>query len=229
MNGRIKITSIIGAVVFFATILIFALIHPHPLVPSTWVGFAFLLYGELVFFFGFALVEWWASKSSQLMTRAGLGTIIGGYALIVIISSIFYINTPMFFVHWFIEIQILLCVVAVTLGLLMGYASKGRMERDEKILRSDAMVRDFADRLTALKEYAEDKKMMDKLIEGVRYSDTSVMVDADVEIDEAISALEKSLRSDEENEVSFGDATKNIEFLIKKRNLQTKSMKQGEI
>ena len=91
------------------------------------------------------------------------------------------------------------------------------------------MVKDFENQLRLIKENSDCKDAIDKLIEGIKYSDTSIMVDADVEISDAITDLEQMVNSDEKNEATINSAIEKIEFLIKKRKLQTKNAKQGGI
>ena len=101
-------------------------------------------------------------------------------------------------------------------------ASKGRFERDQKVFQADTMVNSFADELELIRELSTKKNEIDKLIEGIRYSDTSVMVDADVEINDAINHLEEIVRTESTDETEFDHTVKSIQFLIKKRNLQTR-------
>jgi hypothetical protein len=228
MSARTKITTVIGIIVLVATIAIFAIARPV-FYPSTGVGFGFLIYGEIVFFCGFAVVEYWAQKSSQIMTWTGVGIPVGAYALFVIISSILYMMSRSSFVRGFLILQMILLAAAAVVTLIMAGASKGRAQRDKKVLQADTMVKEFEAELMLIRELTERKSDVDKLIEGIKYSDTSVMVDADVELNDAISNLENIVRADELGDDDFDKAIKDIEFLIKKRNLQTRNAKQGGI
>ena len=228
MNRRIKLTGIVGILFLVATVAIYAIARPEYYV-STGLGFGFLLYGEIVFFAGILLIEYWALNASQIITRAGAGIPVQGYALIVIISSLIYMNSHSILVRGFLILQIILFVIAFTVTVLMLNFAKTRKINDSKVLQADAMVKDFENQLRLIKENSDCKDAIDKLIEGIKYSDTSIMVDADVEISDAITDLEQMVNSDEKNEATINSAIEKIEFLIKKRKLQTKNAKQGGI
>jgi hypothetical protein len=163
------------------------------------------------------------------MTWTGVGIPVGAYALFVIISSILYMMSRSSFVRGFLILQMILLAAAAVVTLIMAGASKGRAQRDKKVLQADTMVKEFEAELMLIRELTERKSDVDKLIEGIKYSDTSVMVDADVELNDAISNLENIVRADELGDDDFDKAIKDIEFLIKKRNLQTRNAKQGGI
>lgn len=228
MSSRVKVSTIIGGVVLLATIFIFVLAYPV-ILPSTILGLVFLLYGEIAFFAGFALVDYWASKSSGIMTRAGMGITIGAYAIAVCISSVIYMNLHIVLYRGFLILQILLFVCAATVSLIFGVVSKSKAVNDSKVLKSDEMVRGFVNELILVRDMTDKKASIDKLVEAMKYTDTSVMVDADVEIDEALVELKNIIMADELDELRFNKDIEKIEFLIKKRNLQTRSAKQGGI
>lgn len=228
MNNRAKVSTIIGIVVVIATVLIFAIVHPA-IFPSAILGFAFILYSEIIFFAGFAFVEYWASKSSQIMTRAGIGVPIGIYAIAVFVSSIIYINLHIIFYRGFLVLQILMLVAAVTITLVMTLASNNRAVKDSKVLQADAMVRGFAEELTLIRSKTDKKASIDKVIDAIKYSDTSVMVDVDVELNDAIKELKDIVSDAEFDEPQFYKTVEAIELLVKKRNIQTRNLKQGGI
>lgn len=228
MNRRIGITSIIGVVVIFATVAIYALVQPV-VYPCTILGFSFLIYGELVLFGGYSIVEYLAGRSSQIMMRTGVGIPVASYALAVIVTSFVYMNSHSIFIRVFLILQIVMAALTAILVVIFVGISKGRYERDAKVLHADAMVHGFVDELELIRELSINKSEIDKLIEGIRYSDTSVMVDADVELNDEISRLEEIVRSEASDNTEFDRTVKNIQFLIKKRNLQTRNGKHGGI
>jgi len=228
MNRRIKLTGIIGILFLVATIAIYAIARPEYYV-STGLGFGFLLYGEIVFFAGILLIEYWALNASQIITRVGAGIPIQGYALIVIVASLIYMNSHSILVKGFLILQIVLFVLAFTVTVLMLNFAKTRKINDNRVLQADAMAKDFENQLRMIRENCDCKDAIDKLIEGIKYSDTSTMVDADVELSDAIAELEREVKADEQNDSAINLLIEKIEFLIKKRKLQTKSAKQGGI
>jgi hypothetical protein len=228
MNSRTKISSIIGIVVLVATVLIYVIAEPV-WYPCTGLGFGFMLYGEIILFAGIAVIEYWAQRSSGLMTRAGMGVAIEGYAILVIVSSFVYMTSQSYFVRGFLILQILLFVAAFVAAFVIANASKGRRERDTRVLQADATIKDFENRLILIRENTERKKDIDRLIDGVKYSDTSVNVDADVQLHDSIGNLENMIGSDTVSDEELTAVIDEIEFLIKKRNLQTRVAKQGGI
>lgn len=228
MNRKSKLSLVLGIVVLLATICIFFLARPVFL-PSTIIGFVFLLYSELVFFGGIILIGYLAQKSSGIITRAGVGLTIEIYALIVFISSLIYMNINLLFYRGFLIIQILLLVVAIIIASLLGVFSKEAYNKDAKVLRANAMCKEFESELILIREQVSDKKSIDKVIEQIRFSDTSSMCDADVEIDDKINELKTLISANETNDKDVEGLVKDIEFLIKKRNLQIKNSNQGGI
>lgn len=228
MNSRTKISTIIGSAVLLATILIFVLVHPV-IFPSTVLGLVFLLYSEIVFFGGMVLVEYWASKFSNIMTRAGMGITIGTYAIIVFITSIIYMCIHIIAYRGFLILQIFLLVCVVAICIVFAVASKNRARNDSKVLKTDAMIRNFVDDLELVREQTDKKASVDKLVEALKYSDSSTMVNTDVELDGAILELKNTVSVEKIDELKFDENINKIEFLIKKRNLQTRSEKRGGI
>ncbi len=228
MNGRSKVSAIIGAVVMVATIVIFAISRPV-IFPATILGFCFLLYSELVLFGGFIFVENLTKKWSEMLTRIGIGIPILIYAIVVFLTSLIYINIHISLVRGFIILQILLFVaVAIIIAIMIGFLISEK-SKDIKVLQANSIIGSFADELRLIREQTDKKFEIDKLIESIKFTDTSIIVDADVELKNAISNLENIIKSEKVNEIIFEQEVKNIEFLIKKRNLQTKKVKQGSI
>lgn len=228
MNKRSKLSLLLGFIVIVATIMIFAISRPMFL-PSTMVGFIFLLYAEFVFFGGIPLVEFWAEKSSGILARAGAGLIIEIYAAVVFTSSLIYMNTHLFLFRGFLILQIVLSVLAIILASILAMFSKSGYSKDAKVLNANAMCRNFETDLMLIREKTSNKESIDKLIDGIKYADTSSMCNADVEIHEKIKQLNALVIGESYDEISFSNTVKEIDFLIKKRNLQIKNMKQGGI
>lgn len=151
-----------------------------------------------------------------------MGVPVALYALAVIVTSFIYMNLHIIFIRGFLILQIALATLTAIFVVITVEASKGRFERDQKVFQADTMVNSFADELELIRELSTKKNEIDKLIEGIRYSDTSVMVDADVEINDAINHLEEIVRTESTDETEFDHTVKSIQFLIKKRNLQTR-------
>lgn len=228
MNKKSKLSLVLGLIVILASVAIFSISRPL-VMPSTIIGFVFLLFSEVVFFGGISLVEYLAGKSSGILTRAGVGLTIEIYAIVVFITSLVYMNMHLLFFRGFLILQILLIVFAIIIASILAAFSKSAYVKDSKVLNANAMCKNFESELLLIKEKVEDKDSIDKLIEGIKYSDTSSMCDADVEIDEKLKELNSIVASEELEENDFEKVVKDIDFLIKKRNLQIKNMKQGGI
>lgn len=228
MRERSKISLIIGGIILLASIVIYAIGRP-PVSASSILGLCFLLYSEIVLFGGFALIDLRAKKSSKLLIWSGVGVSLGLYAFVVFISSLVFMAIHAIPVQSFLILQIVLLVVTAMVCLIIGSFSAGAKRRDEKTLEAGRTVQYAIDQLTLIKERTDKKSDINKLIEGLRFSDTSVTVDSDAEISDAIDVLDNLTRSDDVSEEDFSDAVKNIELFIKKRKLQTRVSKQGGI
>lgn len=228
MIKKVQITVWLGIIVLIATGAVYAVARPE-VYSSTAVGFAFLLFSEIVFFGGIVFVEYWALKFPGILTCVGIGVPFGGYALIVFISSIVYMNFHRIQLSKFLTFQIVLFVAFIIIVVIMAIFSKSARDKDDKTLQIDAMIRTFVDELTVIRDYIEKKSEIDAVIEGIRFSDTFAMVEADVELDEAISKLKKEVMTEKIDEDELEKSIKNLEFLTKKRKLQVKNIKQGGI
>lgn len=226
--NRCKISTIIGCVCFLVTIIIFMLIHPI-IMPSTIVALVFMLYAEIVFVGGFWFVEILANKSSGILSRAGVGGIIAIYSIVVFVTSLLYMLYSGFIVRWFIILQMLLFVFVFAIVMVLSSFAKSASVSDLKILQADSTMNNFKADLLMIREKVDDKGVIDKIIEALRFSDSSIIVDCDVEIGEVIARLKEYVDDDEITSDSYKKELEELELLIKKRNLQAKNMKQGGI
>lgn len=228
MSKQAKISLAIGAAVLAATIVVFVIIRPE-MFPSTVLGLGFLLYSEIVLFGGFALIDSFSGKTSKLLWWSGAGTLTGVYGLVVFASSLIYLLRRTVFVQGFLILQVILLVVAAALCLIVGGFSVSIKRKDAQTLQAGAVIQYVMDQLALVKEQTGRGAELDRLIEAVRFSDPSVSVDADVEIYDAIARLQELAGASEPEGGEFEKAVQNMEFLIKKRNLQAKASKQGGI
>ena len=228
MSRRSKISLIVGGIVLLATIAIYAVIRPT-VFPSTIWGLCFLIYAEIVFFGGFVLVDLWSRKSSKILTWSGIGVPLSIYAAIVFVSSLVFMGTHTEVVQGFFVLQIILLVAAAVICIIIGSFSAGAKKRDESVLKAERTVQRAIDQLTLIREQTDKKAEIDKLIGGLRFSDTSATVDADADLRGAITALQSIVTAEKTSEDEFSSAIQNIELLIRKRNMQTRISKQGSI
>lgn len=226
MNKKIKLSLTLGLIVIIATALVVTFARPIFSL-TTIVSFFFLIYSEIVFFCGFILVEFLAEKYSKIIIRFELGLLFSIYSLIVFISSLIYMNTHILRMRGFMISQILLLVVMIIIALLIATFSKLVKTSDGRVLQANAMCKNFESELILIQEKAPDSINIHCLIEGIKYSDMSLMADADVEIDEKISTLKELVLSDKIVEETISNIVEEINFLIKKRNLQVKNKRQS--
>lgn len=230
MKGISKYSTIIGAVVLVGTIIIYILAKPISSSANI-LGLCFLLYSEIVFFGNFNLIEYLINKpkTSHILTVTGVGVPIAIYAVVVFITALIYMNMNLWTYRQFLIIQVLLFLAVVIITVVLAGFSKAASMKDAKELQADAMIRNFEAFLRQIKDQTDRKQEINKLIEALKYSDTSVMVDADIEINQAINKLSNLVKADQFDENGFEQAIKELEHLIKKRNIQAKNTKLGGI
>jgi len=230
VKGISKYSTIIGAVVLVGTIIIYILAKPISSSANI-LGLCFLLYSEIVFFGNFNLIEYLINKpkTSHILTVTGVGVPIAIYAVVVFITALIYMNMNLWTYRQFLIIQVLLFLAVVIITVVLAGFSKAASMKDAKELQADAMIRNFEAFLRQIKDQTDRKQEINKLIEALKYSDTSVMVDADIEINQAINKLSNLVKADQFDENGFEQAIKELEHLIKKRNIQAKNTKLGGI
>ncbi|MCM1233169.1 MAG: hypothetical protein NC489_23870 [Ruminococcus flavefaciens] len=228
MNKRSRVSLIAGAAALAASIAVFAIVHPK-VFPSTILGLCFLLYSEAVLFGGFALVDMLSARASRMLLWSGVGTLTGIYGVIVFISSFIFMAAKTSRICAFLVLQVVLLAIVSVLCLIIGNFSLEAKKKDNKVLQAGATLQYIMDQLALIKEQTGRKVEIDRLIEAVRYSDISVTVDADVEINDAVACLGSLVGGGKPDNDEFEQSMRNIEFLIKKRDLQAKAAKQGGI
>lgn len=228
MSRQSKISLSIGGIAFFATIAIYGIIRPT-VFPSTTLGLCFLLYSEAVLFGGFTLIDRWSEKSSTLLTWSGIGVPVGIYGIVVFLSSLMFMGAHTAVVKGFLTLQIILLVAILTICLIIGSFSLRIRSEEGKIHEAGRTIQYAIDQLTQIKEQTDRKEDVDKLIEGLRFSDTSVTVDLDKKLSGAITTLRGLTASEDASKDEFSKAAQEIGILIKERSLQAKALKQGGI
>lgn len=227
MNKKIISASIVGAVFFVATILLFMLNYSI-MFPSRIIGLVFILYGEIVFFTGYILIEYLSGKSNGVMTWAGLGTSILGYALIVCASSLIYMKLHIFAYVGFVSLQIVLLVLCVVISLFIAMASMSKKKNDERILGNQKVILEFVAALQEMADISTRGPELTKLAEMLRYTDTSCVVEVDTEIQESVERVRELAAATQDEDKELLDAElKTLRNLINKRNIQTRISKQG--
>lgn len=124
LNSRAKTLVLIGVIFIIATNLIFLLSKNGEMLPNTSLGFLFIVFSEIILFFGLAILEIISEKGDQVFIRSGAGTVLIIYATLVFLSSIVYMNLPIVELSIFLIIQIIMFIFAISLELIIITASK---------------------------------------------------------------------------------------------------------
>lgn len=124
LNSRAKTLVLIGGIFIIATNLIFLLSKNGEMLPNTSWGFLFIVFSEIILFFGLAILEIISEKVDQVFIRSGAGTVLIIYAILVFLSSIIYMNLPIVESSIFLIIQIIMFVFAISLEIIIITASK---------------------------------------------------------------------------------------------------------
>lgn len=217
----------IGIVFLLASVILFIITREDGVKISEILGFGFMIYAELVVFGGLIAIECIANKNSQIMIRSGLGGTLTLYGIITFSIAFVYMCLKTDGVKFFLIIQILLFAVASALLIAFYVTSQSIKKSDDKILNAVARVSDMIDDLSLLKTQGRYGKQLDKLIEDLKYSDTSSSVDVDDEIEMKIAKLELEFAKEENSEID--GVIEEIAALIKKRKVQVRNKKIGGI
>ena len=227
-NRRIITFGVTGIVVLLLTIAIFVLTRGEDGNKSVMLGFAFLLYSEIVLFGGLIGIEILSSRGSGIVLRTGGGITLVLYTVFVAVSSGIYmlINTDHIKGFWILQIVLLaMCVISIT---VFGMTAATIKEKDDKLLGAVVRVDGMVVSLHLLEGHPVYGKQIAKLAENLKYTDTSTAVPVDENIVSEIAKLEMKLTKEEENEETE-QLLERLAVLIKQRNMQTRDRKMGGI
>lgn len=192
MNRQNITISIAGVIILLVTITISTLCIDDWSGLTGW-AFATMLWSELLFFAGLVFVEWVAARTEQIITRTALYTLLSAYAIVNIPVSIIYLAFFKEAATSFIIVEVVLLAVVAIAVVATLTISKSVHQSNEKTMNSVVMVESLIERMNKLaltpnceKYSSQLKKMSDSL----RFTDTSVVVQEDTEIIDAISIIE---------------------------------------
>lgn len=227
INRRSRIFFYIGIIAVIGTVLIFALSGRGIILPHSWLGFLFLVYSEIIFFSGMIAIEHFADKSEKILLRIGCGSVIVIYSLLTFASSLVFTNLPIVNIRLFFMIQILLAVLAVIPLFIFIATSKSVKQVNDGTLSASSRMKHMTDRFMLLKANRQLENEINKLAEDLKFSDISVSVEADDEIEEALTKLEKACSKTDKDIEFITDLIEDTALKIKKRTIQVKSKKAG--
>lgn len=232
MNKRSKALLMIGTMIVLLSIFLFFMLTEDR-ITITWMGFAFILFVEIVLFGGLVLIEFLSHSVSQIMIRIIGGIALLGYASLSIIISIIYMSVESEAVRTYLVIQVILAVVLVIILVVAFISALSVKSNDSRVVSATTLISSYVDKLNLLKsdkKYAPYSVALAKVAEGLRYSDTSTTVQSDGKIEANIDKLELTLRNqidDKEKEVDI--IIEELIVLINQRKIEVKNTKSGGI
>lgn len=227
-NKRSLIFGIVGIIILFATIIIYAITWDSNASTSYILGFCFMIFAELVLFGGLIGIEVLSRNSSQIIIRTGCGGSLIAYSFVVFVSSWIYMISDTDKVKSFWVLQVALFAVLAISITIFCVTSRSVKEKDSKILESVTRVNEMVDSLKLLESNDKYGKQLLKLAEELRFTDVSSKAEVDDEIEAKIAKIEMSLVKDEKAE-SVEGIIDEIAVLIKKRKVQVRDTKVGGI
>ena len=232
MKRRSITISISGVIVLLATIIISAICIDDWSGLTGW-AFSAILWSEIIFFCGLVFVEWIAERTEQIITRASLYVILSAYAIINIPGSILYIAFYKDACTSFAVVEVALLSLAAVAIVVSLATSKSIRQSNEKTMNAVATIEAMVERLNKLAIAPECKvysSALKKVSEDLKFTDISVSVPEDAEIDGAISSIEVAVISESENATeTIKEALIRLNSLISKRKISTSSCKKGRI
>lgn len=232
MNRRSITILISGIITLFVTIVIAALCIDDWSGLTGW-AFSSMLLSEIILFGGFIFVERIAERTEQIITRSALYVLFSVYAIINIPVSVLYIAFFKEATTSFVIIEVILLAVVIIAVLICLVTSKSINQSNEMTMNNVLSVESMIERLSKLADSNQCEKYssaLKKAGENLRFTDVSVIVPEDEEIDKAISAIEIDVTGDNEitEEVLNGYLVR-LNSLIAKRKIAASFSKKGRV
>ena len=227
-NKRSVAFGISGIVVLLVTIFIFIITKDENMNISVSLGFAYLIYSEILLFGGYIAIEYLVNKGSQIITRVGCGTILTIYTVVVFLCSIIYMimNTDTFIGFLIVQaVAFAAAMIGMLVFLVSGHTIK---ENDTNVTDSVLILSNLISSLELLKANRKYGKRIGKIAEDLRFTDISSRVEVDDEIEIYISRIETALAEDE-YATEVEEYIEIVALLIKKRIIQLREKKIGGI
>lgn len=232
MNIRGKTISISGVIILIATIII-ATLCIDDWSRLTVLAFSTMLLTEIVFFGGLIFIEWISEKTEQLITRSSLYVLLSFYLVISILLSILYMVFFKEATTSFVIIQVILLAI-ITIAIMVSLAvSKSIYKSNEKTMTTLTSVEEMITRLNklaALPKCAVYSSAIKKLSDNLRFTDVSVNVPEDAEIDGAISTIEiEATIENEDAAETIKETLIHLNSLIAQRKVTSSAAKKGRV
>lgn len=233
MNRRSKTILFSGSTVLIATIVT-TLLCIKSWNKMSFATTAFTIWAELSFFLILLTIEHMSRWAEQVFLRSSLLAVSFLYSCFAIIVSLVFLNIlPQAFTAFWV-VQILLLMISAVLFFVICAASKSIRAVNDRtahaVTQTESMMRRL-DMLAASVNNRDTASALRALSDQLRYTDVSVVVSADTDIEKEISSLETEYLK--ENNVQTADAISKtitaLNSLIAKRKLETAAAKEGGI
>lgn len=190
-------------------------------VPMVWLSLMFLILTEII-----GTIKALAIKK----TIFGISNILTsfGHLIIVLIVSIFFINTSPLLIKTYILLNILfVCMLLVLDAIIIFFAKRIAMQND-KLRKSQTIVRGCLKKATSLCIEFKDtnyKKDLDEIVELLKYSDDSCLSDDEMTIMNKLDEVKLLLKNNEDGVAEKINEVKNV---IELRSIKVAGMKFGD-
>lgn len=230
MSRRSRAILISGLTAFAATAAV-ALLCIRDWSGITGWAFLTMLWSETVFVAGLLFAERASELTEPVATRAVLYTVIAVYAVVNMAVSLLYMILFKKAYTSFGVIQVVLLAAALVITIVSFTASKGiRTENDRAsnaVLQGEAMV-NHLERQAADPACAAVSSMLRKLADELQFTDLSVIVQEDAEIEQILSEIETETGDGQSTE-SVRAKIDRLYTLIAQRKISARTAQTGRI
>lgn len=190
-------------------------------VPMVWISLMFLILTEIIGIIKAIIIKKTIFGISNILTSFG-------HLIIVLIVSIFFVNTSPLLIKTYILLNILfVCILLVTDAIIIFFAKRIAMQND-KLRKSQVIVGGCLKKATSLCiEFNNTvyKKDLDEIVELLKYSDNSCLSDDELTIMNKLDEVKILLKN---NEDGVGNKINEVKNVIKLRSVKVASMKLGD-
>lgn len=233
MNTRNKTIIFSGIAILLATIITIMLCI-RSWSTMAFIATAFIIWAELSFFLGLLAVEQMARWTEQIFLRSSLIVVSSLYSCSVIIASLVFLNLLPHTYTAFWIIQVILLMLSAVLFFVIYASSKSIRTANRRtgnaVTRIESMVHRL-EILAASENHGSAASTLKALSEHLRYTDMSVSVSVDEDMEAMISSLEAEYSKDL-NRLTQDTISKKVtalNSLIARRKIETASAKEGGI
>ncbi len=225
MKNNQKLLSIIcGVLVMALTALIYGLTVENLFRESIkWLSVLFLLIAEFLL-----LIKVLFGKKDALM--GAQFTVGAGYAGVVFILSLIFINIPSPGSKWFISIHAICFVALVLIDVLILNFDKNILASERQLAENQSIVYNcqFAiDEVIAANNGNEFEKELSEISEMIKYSDNSSLSGSEDLIMEKINILGEMFKDIEQNREVILEQINGIKALVRSRSNYIRQSKRG--